>query len=69
MILYWMPSEFILAAASGLVLCQASLYFNKRNNEHEDSFIGREFISVQRTVFYSEISGILKVSLTLWHIS
>lgn len=48
-----MSSEFILVAASGAVLCQASVYFSKRNNEHEDSLIGWEFISVQRTAFYS----------------
>lgn len=64
-----MPSELILVAISDIVLCQASVYFNKRNNEHEDSFFGWEFISVQRTAFYSEISGILKVSPTSWHIS
>lgn len=63
-----MSGEFILVAASGVVLCQASVYFNERNNEPKDSFIGWELVSVQRTAFYSEISGILKVSPT-WHIS
>lgn len=67
--LYWMSSEFILVAASSVVLCQASVYFNKKNNEHEDSFIVWELTSVHGTAFYSEINGILKVSSASWHIS
>lgn len=54
--LYWMSSEFILVAASSAVLCQASVSFNKKNNEHEDSFIVWERISVHGTAFYSEIN-------------
>lgn len=68
-ILYWMSSEFILEAGSGVVPCQASVYLNKRNNEHEDSFIVWECISDGTIAFYGEITGILKVSLTPWHIS
>lgn len=67
--LYWMSSEFILGAARSVVLCQASVYFNKKNNEHEDSFIVWELISVHGTAFYSEINGILKVPPASWHIS
>lgn len=54
--LYWMSSEFILVAASSVVLCQASVSFNKKkNNEHEDSFIVWELLSVHGVAFYSKI--------------
>lgn len=56
-----MSSEFLLAAGSGVVPCQASVYFNKRNNGHEDSFIGWEFRYDGRTAFCGEITGMLKV--------
>lgn len=59
--LYWMSSEFILPAARSVALCQASVYFNKKNNEHEDSFIVWELISQSSIFLFMELLFTVKL--------